>query len=95
MEKPWYGRWRALIERAKGAPAFTLESRDDPESTLLSETGRLAMGKCGVWQEKNMYGKRPAGIVRIAGVVDGAGKVTKAFPRAKVDGILAGGLESR
>jgi peroxiredoxin Q/BCP len=40
----------------------------------------------GVWQEKNLYGKKSMGIARTTYIIDGNGKVTHVFPKVKVDG---------
>jgi len=43
-------------------------------------------GTYGVWQEKNMYGKKYMGIVRTTYVVAADGTVAARFDRVKVDG---------
>lgn len=50
----------------------------DPEGALCEATG--------VWQEKNMYGKKSMGIVRTTFVIGPDGVVKKVFPKVKVDG---------
>ncbi len=40
----------------------------------------------GVWQEKNMYGKKYMGIVRTTYIIAGDGTVAARFDRVKVDG---------
>jgi len=53
---------------------------------LLGDTEHLTLEGYGVWQEKNMYGKKVKGIVRTTYIVSADGKVKKVFPRVKVDG---------
>ena len=40
----------------------------------------------GVWQEKNLYGKKSMGIVRTTYIIDSNSKITHVFPKVKVDG---------
>jgi peroxiredoxin Q/BCP len=60
---------------------------------LLADVEGVVVQKYGVWQEKNMYGKKSMGIVRTTYVIDEAGKIAKVFPRVKVDGHLEQVLE--
>jgi peroxiredoxin Q/BCP len=60
---------------------------------LLADVEGAVVEKYGVWQEKNMYGKKSMGIVRTTYVIDEAGKIAKVFPRVKVDGHLDQVLE--
>lgn len=53
---------------------------------LLSDPDRAVIQKYGVWQEKNMYGKKSMGIVRSTFVIDESGKIAHVFSRVKVDG---------
>ena len=55
---------------------FTLAA--DPEKTVCQSYG--------VWQEKNMYGKKSMGVVRSTFVIDAAGIVRRVFAKVKVDG---------
>jgi peroxiredoxin Q/BCP len=54
--------------------------------TLLADPEKTVCEQYGVWQEKNMYGKKSMGVVRTTFVIDGQGVVRKVFPRVKVDG---------
>ena len=45
---------------------------------LLSDPNREVIGKYGVWQEKNMYGKKMMGIVRTTYIIDSEGKAVSA-----------------
>ena len=63
------------------------------EFPLLADVDGVVVEKYGVWQEKNMYGKKSMGIVRTTYVIDEAGKVAKVFARVEVDGHLEQVLE--
>jgi len=53
---------------------------------LLGDTDHTTLEGYGVWQEKNMYGRKVKGIVRTTYIVGADGKVKNVFPRVKVDG---------
>ena len=53
---------------------------------LLSDPDHKTLEAYGVWQEKNMYGKKSMGIVRTTYIIGADGKITHVFPRVKVDG---------
>jgi peroxiredoxin Q/BCP len=53
---------------------------------LASDTEHHTLEAYGVWQEKNLYGKKSMGITRSTYIIDGNGKVTHVFPKVKVDG---------
>ncbi len=53
---------------------------------LLSDPGKAAIEAYGVWQEKSLYGRKFMGIVRSTFVIDGNGRIAKAFPKVKVAG---------
>lgn len=54
--------------------------------SLLADPDRTACEAYGVWQEKNMYGKKSMGVVRSTFLIDRKGIVRKVYPRVKVDG---------
>lgn len=62
--------------------------------TLVADTDHHACESYGVWQEKNMYGKKSMGVVRTTFVIDREGIVRKVFPRVKVDGHADAVLEA-
>ena len=53
---------------------------------LAGDTAHQTLEAYGVWQEKDLYGKKSMGIVRTTYIIDGNGKVTQVFPKVKVDG---------
>ncbi len=61
---------------------------------LLSDEDAAVQKAWGVWKEKNMYGKKVMGTERTTVVVGPDGKVERVFPKVKVEGHVAGVLES-
>lgn len=53
---------------------------------LVGDTEHRTLEAYGVWQEKNMYGRKSMGIARTTYVIDGDGTVKRIFPKVKVDG---------
>jgi len=53
---------------------------------LAGDTEHHTLEAYGVWQEKNLYGKKSMGIVRATYIIEGNGKVKYVFPKVKVDG---------
>ena len=51
--------------------------------TLVSDTELTAIKAYDVWQEKNMYGRRPMGVVRTTYLIDEKGIIVKAFGKVK------------
>jgi peroxiredoxin Q/BCP len=54
--------------------------------SLAGDTAHKILEAYGVWQEKNLYGKKSMGIVRTTYIIDGNSKITHIFPKVKVDG---------
>lgn len=84
-----YGQAGAVI---LGVSSDDLKSHDKFRAkyelpfTLLSDPDHAVAEKYGVWQEKNMYGRKSMGIVRTTFVIDSTGNIAKIFPKVKVDG---------
>jgi peroxiredoxin Q/BCP len=53
---------------------------------LASDEGGTVCEDWGVWVEKSMYGKTYMGIERSTFLVDGTGKVARAWPKVSVKG---------
>jgi peroxiredoxin Q/BCP len=53
---------------------------------LAGDTAHKTLEAYGVWQEKNLYGKKSMGIARTTYVIDSNSKITHVFPKVKVDG---------
>lgn len=53
---------------------------------LLSDPDKKMINEYGVWKEKNNYGKKSMGIERTTFIIDENGRITKIFPKVKVDG---------
>ena len=62
--------------------------------TLLADEEKAAAQAYGVYQEKNMYGKKVMGIVRTTFVIGPDGKIEKIYNKVKAQGhaaeVLAG-----
>jgi peroxiredoxin Q/BCP len=61
---------------------------------LLSDEDTEVQQAWGVWQEKNMYGKKVMGTVRTTVIVGPDGKVEQVFPKVKVAGHVGSVLEA-
>ncbi|MHC5541924.1 thioredoxin-dependent thiol peroxidase [Singulisphaera rosea] len=54
--------------------------------TLVADTDHRVCEAYGVWQEKNMYGRKSMGVVRSTFLIDREGVIRKVYPKVKVDG---------
>jgi peroxiredoxin Q/BCP len=52
---------------------------------LLSDVDKVVCNAYGVWQEKQMFGRKYMGIVRTTFIIDEQGRIAKIFPKVKVD----------
>jgi len=96
----------AFADYKKAGAVILGVSPDDSEShakfakkfdlpfTLLADQGNKVCAAYGVWKEKNMYGKKYMGVERTTFVIDRQGRVTKVFPKVKVDGHSTAVLEA-
>jgi peroxiredoxin Q/BCP len=53
---------------------------------LAGDTTHKTLEAYGVWEEKNLYGRKSMGIVRTTYIIAGDGKIARVFPKVKVDG---------
>ncbi len=53
---------------------------------MAGDTSHKTLEAYGVWQEKNMYGKKSMGIVRTTYIIGPDGVVKHVFPRVRVEG---------
>jgi peroxiredoxin Q/BCP len=53
---------------------------------LISDEAKEVAQAYGAWREKKMYGKTRMGIVRSTFIIDGEGKISKAYDSVKVAG---------
>jgi peroxiredoxin Q/BCP len=53
---------------------------------LLADLGHQVAERYGAWREKNLYGKVSMGVQRSTFMIDGEGKVRKAWKKVNVDG---------
>ena len=87
-EFPKFGKMKAEII---GVSADSVESHKRFAQkyklpfNLLSDEKKAVLEKYGVWQEKSMYGKKYMGIVRTTFIIDAKGKISKIFPKVKVE----------
>jgi thioredoxin-dependent peroxiredoxin len=52
---------------------------------LLSDVDKVVCNAYGVWQEKQMFGRKYMGIVRTTLIIDEQGRIAKIFPKVKVE----------
>jgi|SRR5581483_9107205 len=57
--------------------------------TLLADEDKSAAQAYGVWQEKNMYGKKVMGIARTTFIIGPDGKIEKIYGNVKAKGHAA------
>ena len=53
---------------------------------LLSDEARSAAEACGVWVEKQMYGRKYMGVERATFLIDASGKVARVWRNVRVPG---------
>jgi len=53
---------------------------------LLSDTGKKALKRYGVWQKKKLYGREFDGVVRSTFLIDPAGTLRRAWNKVSVKG---------
>jgi peroxiredoxin Q/BCP len=53
---------------------------------LVGDTEHRTLEAYGVWQEKNLYGRKTMGIVRTTYIIGPDNRITHVFPKVKVDG---------
>lgn len=71
-----------MVLGISGDPPATQKKFDEKNSLgflLLSDENHEIAGKYGVWQEKNMYGKKSFGIVRSSFLIDEKGFIVEAW----------------
>ena len=70
------------------------KAKKDLKIILASDENDEVCERYGVWQEKNMYGKKYMGIQRATFLINKDGVVVKAWPKVKVNGHVAEVLEA-
>lgn len=94
------GEFEAAGARVFGISKDEMASHDkfiakqDLTVPLLTDADSDVCEKFGVWAEKKMYGKTFMGIVRATFLIDGTGRIARAWPKVKVDGHAAEVLEA-
>jgi thioredoxin-dependent peroxiredoxin len=61
---------------------------------LIADEEKKILNQYGVWQEKNLYGKKSMGIVRTTFIIDKKGILHKVFPKVRVKGHVDAVLEA-
>jgi len=54
--------------------------------SLAGDTSHNMLEAYGVWQEKNLYGRKSMGVARTTYILDKGGKIRQIFPKVKVEG---------
>ena len=70
------------------------KAKHDLDITLASDEEKSMLEAYGVWVEKSMYGRKYMGIERSTFLIDGDGKVAKAWRKVKVPGHVEAVLEA-
>jgi thioredoxin-dependent peroxiredoxin len=81
------------VSRDTVAAQAKFKAKYDVPFALLADVESALCDAFGVIVEKNMYGKKSLGIQRSTFLIDG-GKITKVWPKVKVDGHAAEVLSS-
>jgi peroxiredoxin Q/BCP len=61
---------------------------------LLSDPTHAVMEKYGAWGEKTLYGKKTVGVIRSTFLIDGKGRIARAWYSVRADGHAAKVLEA-
>jgi peroxiredoxin Q/BCP len=61
---------------------------------LLSDPTHAVMEKYGAWGEKTLYGKKTLGVIRSTFLIDGRGRIARAWYSVRADGHAAKVLEA-
>jgi thioredoxin-dependent peroxiredoxin len=61
---------------------------------LLADPDHAVSERYGAWGEKSLYGRKFMGIQRSTFLIDGSGKVSRVWPKVKVDGHVDQVLEA-
>lgn len=62
------------------------KAKHDLTIALASDEATDMLQAYGVWGEKSMYGKKYMGVDRVTVLIDREGRVSKVWPKVKVDG---------
>ena len=82
------------ISPDKPSSQSKFKEKYDLPFTLLADQDKAAAEAYGVYQEKNMYGKKVMGIVRTTFVIGPDGKIEKIFNKVKAKGHATEVLEA-
>ena len=81
----------AVVGISPDKPAKLRSFRDTEGLTfpLLSDPDHRVLEAYGAWGEKTLYGKKVTGVIRSTVVIDGQGRVERAFYNVKATGHVA------
>ena len=82
------------ISPDKPSAQAKFKEKYDLPFTLLADQDKSAAEAYGVYQEKNMYGKKVMGIVRTTFVIGPDGKIEQIYNKVKAAGHAASVLEA-
>ncbi|MEM7067689.1 MAG: peroxiredoxin [Pseudomonadota bacterium] len=69
-------------------------NKHDLKVILVADEEKTALEAYGVWVEKSMYGRTYMGVERTTFLIDGSGKIAKAWHKVKVAGHVEAVLEA-
>lgn len=94
--KKFVKKGAAVIGVSPDKPAAQAKFKEkyDLPFTLLADQDKAAAEAYGVYQEKNMYGKKVMGIVRTTFVIGPDGRIEKIYNKVKAKGHAAAVLEA-
>jgi peroxiredoxin Q/BCP len=81
------------ISPDKPSSQAKFKEKYDLPFSLLADEDKAAAAAYGVYQEKNMYGKKVMGIVRTTFVIGPDGKIEKIYNKVKAQGHAAAVLQ--
>ena len=70
----------------KSAAQLKFKQKFDLPFTLLADSDHSAAEAYGVWKEKSMYGRKYMGIERTTFIIGTDGRISRIFPKVKVEG---------
>jgi len=74
------------ISKDDAASHVRFKEKYDLNFTLATDADGAVHDAYGAWGEKNMYGKKSMGVIRSTVLIDGQGKVIRAWRNVRVPG---------
>ena len=79
----------AGISPDQPAALAAFRERDHLTFPLLSDPTHVVLEKYAAWGEKQLYGKTVTGVIRSTFIIDGSGRIERAFYNVKATGHVA------